>query len=86
MTYVLIIKRQARKILQSLNRPDKNRITEKIMMLKRNPDDVRLDVKHLQGQDYYRLRIGDWRVIYARDDDIKIIAIVKIKPRGGAYK
>lgn len=39
-----------------------------------------------QGQPYYRLRVGDWRIIYDRDDDVKIIAMEKIKPRGGAYK
>ncbi len=86
MAYDLIIKRQARKMLQGLGRSDRNRITEKIMMLKNNPDDSVLDVKRLQGQGYYRLRVGDWRVVYARDEDIKIIAILKIKPRGGAYK
>jgi mRNA interferase RelE/StbE len=86
MIYTLMIKRQAKKTLQSLSRPDRNKITEKIMVLGVNPDDPRLDIKSLQGQPYYRLRVGDWRVIYDRDDDVKIIAIEKIKPRGGAYK
>lgn len=86
MLYTLLIKRQAKKTLQSLSRPDRNRITEKIMALGANPDDKTLDIKSLQGLPYHRLRIGDWRVIYDRDDDVKIIAIEKIKPRGGAYK
>jgi mRNA interferase RelE/StbE len=86
MAYTLLIKRQAQKTLKSLSRPDRNRITEKIMALGENPDDPTLDVKPLQGEPYYRLRVGDWRVIYDRDDDVKIIAIEKVKPRGGAYK
>lgn len=86
MKYTLLIKRQAQKMLKNLSRPDRNRITEKIMVLGENPDDQTLDIKPLQGQPYYRLRVGDWRIIYDRDDDIKIIAIEKIKPRGGAYK
>ena len=86
MTYTLMIKRQAKKTLQSLSRPDRNRITEKIMALGANPDDPTLDVKPLQGEPYYRLRVGDWRIIYDRDDEVKIIAIEKVKPRGGAYK
>lgn len=86
MTYTLLIKRQAKKTLQSLSRPDRNRITEKIIALGVNPDDPTLDIKPLQGQPYYRLRIGNWRVIYDRDDNVKIIAIEKVKPRGGAYK
>jgi len=86
MTYSVLIKKQAKKMLQSLSRPDRNRITEKIILLGKDPDDSLLDVKPLQGQPYYRLRVGDWRVIFDRDDDVRIIAIEKIKPRGGAYK
>ena len=86
MKYTLCIKKQAQKTLQSLSRPDRNRITEKIMMLGENPDNPTLDVKPLQGEPYYRLRVGQWRVIFDRDDDVKIIAIEKVKPRGGAYK
>lgn len=86
MTYTLLIKRHARQTLKNLSRPDRNRITEKIMLLGKDPDDPTLDIKRLQGQLYYRLRMGDWRVIYERDDEVKIIAIEKIKSRGGAYK
>jgi len=86
MRYTVLLKKQAKKVLQSLARPDRNRIAEKIKCLGENPDNPSLDIKPLQGQPYFRLRVGDWRVIYDRDDDVKIIAIEKIKPRGGAYK
>jgi len=69
-----------------LDRIDRNRIAEKIKLLGDNPDNPILDIKPLQGQPYYRLRVGQWRIIYDRDDEVKIIAIAKIKPRGGAYK
>lgn len=59
MSYTLLIHRQAKKTLQSLSRPDKTRITEKIMTLGINPDDAQLDIKRLQGLPYYRLRVGD---------------------------
>ena len=86
MEYTLLIKKQAKKILQSLRWLDRNRITEKIVLLGKNPDDPRLDIKPLQGEPSYRLRVGDWRIIFDRDDEIKIISIEKVKPRGGAYK
>lgn len=86
MLYTLLIKWQAKKTLQKLSQLDKNRITEKIMALGANPDNPILDVKHLQGQPYYRLRVGDWQIIFDRDDALKIIAIEKIKSRGDAYK
>lgn len=56
------------------------------MLLGENPDNTALDIKPLQGQPYYRMRVGQWRVIYDRLDDVRVIAIEKVKPRGGAYK
>lgn len=86
MHYTLLIKKQAKKVLQSLARTERNRIAEKIKLLGENPDNPILDIKPLQGEPYYRLRVGQWRIIFDRDDEVKIIAIEKIKPRGGAYK
>jgi mRNA interferase RelE/StbE len=86
MPYTVRIKRQARNKLQSLSRIDRNRITEKIVMLGNNPDDPSLDVKLLQGESYHRLRVGQWRIIFERRDQLQIVLIEKIKPRGDAYK
>ncbi|OGT49977.1 MAG: plasmid stabilization protein [Gammaproteobacteria bacterium RIFCSPHIGHO2_12_FULL_38_11] len=86
MRYTLLIKKQAKKTLQSLARTDRNRIAEKITLLGENPDNPILDIKPLQGEPYYRLRVWQWRIILDKDDEVKIIAIEKIKPRGGAYK
>ena len=86
VSYTLLIKKQAKKALQSVPQPDRTRITEKIVLLGENPDDVSLDIKKLQGEPFFRLRVGQWRVIFDRDNEVKIISIEKIKPRGGAYK
>lgn len=86
MPYQLLIKKEAKKVLKNLARVTRNRITEKIVKLGKNPDDMSLDVKRLHGLSGYRLRIGKWRVLFERDDEIKIIAIEKVKARGDAYK
>ncbi len=86
MQYAVVIRRQAQKKLQSLSRSDRARIAEKIYQLGLNPDDPVLDVKRLQSEPYYRLRVGGWRVIFDRQDAVKVIAIERIKPRGDAYK
>ncbi len=86
MPYHVFIKKQARKALQKLGRSHRNQIAEKIKLLGENPNNPSLDIKPLQGSDYYRLRVGQWRIIFDKDDDVKIIAIEKIKPRGDAYK
>jgi mRNA interferase RelE/StbE len=86
MAYALVIKQQARKKIQSLSRVDRVRVTEQLTLLGLNPDDPELDIKKLVGEPYYRLRIGNWRVIFDRHDQVKIIAIEKIKARGDVYK
>ncbi len=42
------------------------------------------NIKAMQGMaGYYRLRVGDWRVIFSETGEI--VAVIKIAPRGGAY-
>jgi len=46
-----------------------------------------LDIKAMKGEEkLFRLRVGDWRVIYSRDDTVRIIGIEKIGARGDVYK
>jgi mRNA interferase RelE/StbE len=42
------------------------------------------DVKKLQGETGYRLRVGDYRVIFDRDGNV--LMIIKIDSRGQVYK
>jgi mRNA interferase RelE/StbE len=86
MTWTVIIHRDARKALERLDRPTRQRIAEKIQALSDNPDDSALDVKALAGTMLYRLRVGGWRVIFRRERVVRIITIEQIKPRGDAYK
>lgn len=84
--YKVIIKRQAKKKLQSLPPRIRTRVAEQILILGYNPNDDRLDIKKMQGEPGFRLRIGQWRVIFERDDAVKIISIEKIGARGDVYK
>ena len=59
---------------------------EKIAALSIDPDDPTLNTRKLQASPFWRLRVGDWRVIYDRQDALKVIAVEKIKSRGDAYK
>lgn len=44
------------------------------------------DVKKLQGNTgNYRLRVGSYRIIFAKDDEKFVILVVEILPRGEAY-
>ena len=87
MPYAVKIKRPAKRKLRSLSRSERQRIAEKINDLGLNPNDEKLDVKKLEGvEGLFRLRVGGWRVIFDRQDELKIIDIEKIRPRGDAYK
>jgi len=43
-------------------------------------------VKKLAGRDGYRLRVGDWRVLYLLDGQRPRVLITEIGPRGGIYQ
>ena len=70
--------KQAIKFLSKQDKPTRIRIIEAI---KRLPEG---DVKKLQGQHGYRLRVGDYRVIFDKTGDI--LYIEKINNRGQIYK
>lgn len=86
MPYAIVIKRQARNKLESLPRDERTRVAEKIGLLGQDPDNPELDTKKLMSAALYRLRVGNWRVIYDRQDVLKIIAVERISARGDAYK
>ena len=73
------ITKTAIKNVKKLDSPTRDRILSSINKLPFG------DVKKLQGYDnYYRLRVGDFRVIYSLDDET--ITISAVLPRGEAYK
>ncbi|MCH8290889.1 type II toxin-antitoxin system RelE/ParE family toxin [Candidatus Poribacteria bacterium] len=37
-------------------------------------------------ENLYRIRVGEWRISYAIEDDKLIILILEIAPRGSAYR
>lgn len=60
-------------------------IRAKIGQYAADPASLANNVKALKGEaGAYRLRVGDWRVIFT--DEGEVIAIVRIAPRGSAYE
>ena len=56
--------KKATKALIKIPRNDKERIVATINKLANKEENKNLDIKKLQGLDGYRLRIGNYRVIY----------------------
>lgn len=61
------------------------RIVEKIKEVAADPYGRHNNVTKLQGREGYRLRIGDWRVIYELHDDQLELWALEVGPRGGIY-
>ena len=84
--YRLKYRRQARNHLARLPLKTKTAIVNKLHELAVNPDNADLDIEILKGREGFRLRVGQYRVIYTRQDDQLIIEVVKIRSRGDIYK
>ena len=85
--YNIITIKKADKALRALTHKPRERIAELIQRLGHNPDDETLDVKPLVNHEVasYRLRVGNYRVLFNRNDEIKVIAIERIAHRQEAY-
>ena len=75
--YEILIERTAEKNLSSLSPQVAKRIVKVVLRLKNNP---RRDARKITGsRNDWRMRIGDYRVIYEIDDKEKVIRIFRIK-------
>ena len=70
--------KQAEKFLKKQDKTTRNRIRNAIHQLPAG------DVKKLQGRNGYRLRVGDFRVIFDRNGNV--LYIERINNRGQIYK
>ena len=76
---------KAQRQLRALPKGVQGRIDAKILALADNPRPP--GVTKLQGQeDRYRIRVGDYRVIYCIDDKTLLVLVVEIANRREAYR
>lgn len=76
MAYSLSFSRQAIKQSQKINEPFYSNIKQSIINLANDPRPV--GCKKLKGRDGYRIRIGDYRVIYEIYDAELIIDVIAL--------
>ncbi|MBI2639931.1 MAG: type II toxin-antitoxin system RelE/ParE family toxin [Candidatus Sungbacteria bacterium] len=81
--YRVLLESRAERDLGLLERSMHNRIIERLLKLRVNPRDSAL--KLIGSKNAWRIRIGDWRVLYEIDDGIKEVKIYRIKHRSRAY-
>jgi len=79
--WTIVLAPAALKDLKRLSRTDRERIVAAIDRLPAG------DVRRLRGPTpQWRLRVGEWRVRFERDDAAHQINVLAIRPRGSAYK
>ncbi len=62
--YRLTTKKQAIKALQKMPRQNAQRIRQALDRLAENPDRRDIDIVRLEGRPGFRLRVGDFRIIF----------------------
>lgn len=83
--YQVLLERQPEKVLRRLSRDLLRRIDEALRDLERDPRPP--GCRKLSGHEsLYRIRVGDWRIIYAVEEDRLVVLVIEIAPRGDAYR
>ena len=83
-SYSLLIKRSAAKELEAVPLKDRRRIVARIQALATEPRPP--GIEKLSGAEKYRVRQGDFRVLYTIDDSTRSVLIVKIGHRRDVYR
>ena len=83
--YTVRVKPSARKELEALPDNVVARVLQKMEALRSTPRPA--GCKKLKGyKDQWRVRVGDWRVVYIIDDTAKLVSITRIAHRGEVYE
>ena len=72
-----------------LNRLDaklRRRIRAKVTSVTEDPTASNRNLDHLNGMDGYRLRVGDWRVIFELDHEARTLNVRAVREQGSAYQ
>ncbi|MGI8552023.1 MAG: type II toxin-antitoxin system RelE family toxin [Dehalococcoidia bacterium] len=84
-TWNYIITPRARRDLERLAAQDRRRIFDALDHYVSDPGWG--DIRKLRGkEDEWRLRVGELRVRFERDDQARIVNVLRVLPRGRAYR
>jgi mRNA interferase RelE/StbE len=83
-SYSVEIKRSAAKELEQLPPRDRSRIVTRIRALAGNPRPP--GCEKLSGQERYRVRQGNYRILYEIDDAVVRVIVVRIAHRRDVYR
>ncbi len=80
--YQIFISKRAKKFIDKLPKNEKSRVVSAIEKLPSGED-----IKKLKGHDdFFRLRVGNYRIVYTVDNGKLIVHVVDADNRGDIYK
>jgi len=82
--YIIILSKKAQKVLDGLSDYIAEPVFKSIAALEENPRPV--GCKKLKGRDAYRIRSGNYRIIYEIIDEQLIINVVAVGHRKDVYR
>ena len=82
--YKVVVKKSVQKDLKGIPKKEVKRILGAIMALADNPRPPQ--AKKISGQERYRLRQGNYRILYTIEDNRLVICIVKVGDRRDVYR
>jgi mRNA interferase RelE/StbE len=84
LIYTIFIEKQAQRMLSRIAQPDQDRLAATIQCLANEPRPH--GVKKLSGRNAWRIRVGDYRIIYEITDSCLMILVVAISHRRDIYR
>lgn len=82
--YKIYFKRSAVKDLDAIPQKDLRRLIKRIGLLKKDPRPP--GCEKLSGQERYRVRQGNYRIVYSIQDDVLTVWVVKVGHRRDVYR
>ncbi len=70
---------KAKKDLDDISEPDFSRLRTRILALEREPRPM--GVKKIVMSHFYRIRVGDWRVLYEISESAKTVIVARVLRR-----
>jgi mRNA interferase RelE/StbE len=83
-SYSVLVKRGVYKTLAALPKADVKRLTDAMMRLADDPHP--LQSKRLTSDERYRLRVGDYRILYTGENAVLVVTVVKVGHRRDVYR
>lgn len=83
--YKITYRKSALKALSKMPSKIAEKFTASFTQLANN-EEADMDIKKLEGREGFRLRIGGYRAIYRKLNDVMVIDVINVGIRGDIYK